>query len=344
MDFTLTLYKNLLESLKSAGYSFVTFHDFLASITQSIHLPAGRQDNQSINQSPDSPDIPIVIGNRDRGNQSIDPQPQPQPILILRHDVDLKPQNSLATAKIEHKMGIKGSYYFRMVPESYNVDIIKEIANLGHEIGYHYETMDTAVSRHCERNLRSQPRTKDELGEANLYLSDCFAPQKYCGSRNDEMRIDEAYKQFCENLEAMRRVADIKTICMHGSPRSRYDNRDIWTKYSYRDLGIVGEPYFDIDFNDFFYLTDTGRRWDGHRVSVRDKMPQQERWASDGLTFRSTKDIVTTANKKLLPNRIMITVHPQRWSDSFFSWTKEFVLQNLKNVVKRVMISGIIRR
>jgi hypothetical protein len=127
---------------------------------------------------------------------------------------------------------------------------------------------------------------------------------------------------------------------MHGSPRSKHDNRDIWTKYSYKELGIMGEPYFDIDFDNFFYLTDTGRRWDGHRVSVRDKMPQQEQWTSDGLTFRSTKEIIRAANQARLPNQIMITVHPQRWSNSFFSWTKEFVLQNLKNVVKKMIVKN----
>jgi hypothetical protein len=47
---------------------------------------------------------------------------------------------------------------------------------------------------------------------------------------------------------------------MHGSPRSKFDNKELWSKYNYRDLGIIGEPFFDIDFDDFFYLTDTGRR------------------------------------------------------------------------------------
>ncbi len=63
--------------------------------------------------------------------------------VILRHDVDLKPQNSLATAKLEHELGWKATYYFRAVPESWDEQIIKEIASLGHEIGYHYESLTT---------------------------------------------------------------------------------------------------------------------------------------------------------------------------------------------------------
>ena len=42
------------------------------------------------------------------------------------------------------------------------------------------------------------------------------------------------------------------------------------------DYGIIAEPYFDLDFDEVFYLTDTGRRWDGDDVSVRDKVEGTE--------------------------------------------------------------------
>ena len=61
--------------------------------------------------------------------------------VILRHDVDLRARHSLATAKIEAALGIRASYYFRVVPQSNQPDIIQAIAALGHEIGYHYEDM-----------------------------------------------------------------------------------------------------------------------------------------------------------------------------------------------------------
>ncbi len=38
-------------------------------------------------------------------------------VIILRHDVDLLPYNSLRFAKIQNALGIKGVYYFRAVPE-----------------------------------------------------------------------------------------------------------------------------------------------------------------------------------------------------------------------------------
>jgi len=217
--------------------------------------------------------------------------------VILRHDVDSLPYNSLTFARIQSEYDIHSSYYFRAVAESWNEDIIKEIYDLGHEIGYHYENLTT-----CHGNM--------------------------------ELAIDD----FQRNLERLRKIAPVSTICMHGSPRSKWDSRDLWKKYDYRDYGIICEPYFDIDFNDVFYLTDTGRRWDGWKVSVRDKLPQQEKWIKEGLVFHSTHDIIRAIEKDRFPQKVMMTFHPQRWTNNPILWTKELVCQNLKNIVKKSII------
>ena len=251
-DFTLKIYKLLLEAILKVGYSTQRFNDFISYPKQKT--------------------------------------------IILRHDVDKLPQNSLTTAKIEHNLGISGTYYFRTLKCSWNDEIIKEIASLGHEIGYHYENLTT-----CNGD------------------------------------IEKAYDDFCFNLEKLRKIVPVSTICMHGSPRSKWDSKDLWKHYDYKGLGIIGEPYFDIDFSKVFYLTDTGRRWDGYRVSVRDKIPEhQDRWNKQGLSFRTTQEIINNIHK--LPNQIMITVHPQRWHNFGFLWTKELLWQGAKNVVKEVLV------
>ncbi len=61
--------------------------------------------------------------------------------IIMRHDADRKPQNALRMAKLENKHGIKATYYFRTIPQTYKPEIITEIAKLGHEIAYHYENL-----------------------------------------------------------------------------------------------------------------------------------------------------------------------------------------------------------
>ena len=125
---------------------------------------------------------------------------------------------------------------------------------------------------------------------------------------------------------------------MHGSPRSPWDSRDLWKTHDYRSQGIIAEPYLDLDFNQVFYLTDTGRRWDGWKVSVRDKLPQQKKWIRQGLVFHSTHDVIHAAKQGRLPDRIMITVHPQRWHDRPIPWLNELILQNTKNLIKARLV------
>lgn len=250
----------------------------------------------------------------------------PQKLIILRHDVDKLPENSLQFAKIQRANNISASYYFRLVPVSFNKEIILEIASLGHEIGYHYETMDTSKGN-----------------------------------------VDKAYDEFCRNLDTLRKLVPVNTICMHGSPRSPYDNRDIWKKYNYRNLGIIGEPYFDIDFRKVAYYTDTGRMWDGNNVSVRDKISgfnpegsvnQQsgkgtnhssernvlvETWSEDNMisvnnrfpVYHSTSQMIESIKNNSFPKSAMLTFHPQRWTDNPVLWVKELIAQGAKNTIKK---------
>lgn len=67
---------------------------------------------------------------------------------VLRHDVDLSPERSIEFAKIEHALGIKASYFFRIHANEYNclsyevIGLIKDIYFMGHEIGLHAEPID----------------------------------------------------------------------------------------------------------------------------------------------------------------------------------------------------------
>ena len=64
--------------------------------------------------------------------------------VILRHDIDVKPERGLKMAEIEKEHGIRSTYYIRMTEEVFKPIIIRRIAEMGHEIGYHYETLDKA--------------------------------------------------------------------------------------------------------------------------------------------------------------------------------------------------------
>jgi len=271
--------------------------------------------------------------------------PSAQKLIILRHDVDARPLNSLRLARLEHSLGIRGTYYFRMVPQSFDEAVIREIHGLlGHEVGYHYETMSfigddgTKGRRDQETKRRRDEETKGLRDLGTKRLSD-----------EEIGRAERAYKHFVENLEKFRNIVPITTICMHGSPLSRYDNREIWEKYDYRELGIIGEASMDIDFTAVAYFTDTGRRWNGAGVSIRDKVELRRRDEEterrrDIVTeerfntfpsYRSTQDMIRAIEKGTFPERAMLTIHPQRWNDAIGPWIQELIWQNLKNVAKR---------
>lgn len=219
--------------------------------------------------------------------------------VLLRHDVDKKPGNSLKMAVVEAEMGFHAIYYFRAGKCSWDESIVTEIAALGHEIGYHYESLTT-----CKGN------------------------------------IGEAWNDFQANLARMRALVPVNSISMHGSPESRWDSKDLWKTYDYKSLGITFEPYIDTDFSKVFYLTDTGRRWDGWKVSVRDKIEGfLDSWNEKGLVFHTTDDVIEAIEGSKLPELLMITTHPQRWTDSHPGWVREVIVQKFKNIIKGALVS-----
>lgn len=249
MDFTLKIYRRLIETLQSEGYSFITFEDY-------------------------------CLGKI------------PERFVMLRHDVDLRAGHSYITAKIEAALGIRASYYFRVVPQSNRPDIIRAIAQLGHEIGYHYEDM-SLFNGNAEKSLA----------------------------------------HFQQQLAYFRNFYPVKTISMHGSPTSKYDNKDLWKSSNYKDYGVIGEPYFDVDFTKVFYLTDTGRMWNGDRYSVRDKVKSNR--IKD---YRTTKQLIKAVESGFFPPMVMITTHPQRWTNNPVEWFVEFMIQGIKNKMKWLLI------
>jgi len=114
------------------------------------------------------------------------------------------------------------------VKEGYDENIIRQIADMGHEIGYHYEKLSICRGNYVDSIL-------------NFKLS----------------------------LEKFRTIYHVKTICMHGSPISIYDNKKIWKKYDYRDYGIIADPSFDIDYDEVFYITDVVKKWINTRAKAQ---------------------------------------------------------------------------
>ncbi|MDA0524655.1 hypothetical protein [Methanococcoides alaskense] len=213
----------------------------------------------------------------------------PARFVLMRHDVDRMPGNALETARIEHELGIKATYYFRSIKSVFKPEIMKQILDMGHEIGYHYET----------------------LSEAN------GDPEK-------------GIELFRSHLENFNDVCKVKTICMHGKPLSKYDNRDLWKTYDFKDYDIVGEAYLSVG-HELNYFSDTGRSWNS-KNSLRDFIPNK----TEGFTADTTDDLIDLVEGGELDNLYILT-HPERWSLNVVEWGLYCGMDMAVNVGKKVI-------
>jgi hypothetical protein len=68
----------------------------------------------------------------------------PERVVLLRHDIDRRPGSALRMAQLEHEMELRATYYVRMTRAAFRPVVLAEISALGHEVGYHYETLAKA--------------------------------------------------------------------------------------------------------------------------------------------------------------------------------------------------------
>lgn len=82
-------------------------------------------------------------------------------VVILRHDVDRDVRRTIEMANVEADFDINATYYFRKIRSVFKKDQIKQLSQLGHEVGYHYEVLTKARGNN-EKALRL---FKQELAE-----------------------------------------------------------------------------------------------------------------------------------------------------------------------------------
>ena len=128
------------------------------------------------------------------------------------------------------------------------------------------------------------------------------------------------------DLEALRRIAPVTTMAMHGNPLTPFDNRDLWTKYDYRKFGINLEAY-QIISEKLKYFNDTGRNWDETRGNLLD---MGKTVTSLGLT--DTLSLIRYVQTNV--EDVCISAHPNRWSSKPHIWAYNFAYDSTGNLVK----------
>ena len=162
--------------------------------------------------------------------------PKPPIFCLLKHDVDRRPFHALRMAVVENELGVRSTYYFRAKPHTFIPDVMRRIHSLGHEIGYHYESLSD---------------TRGDLTAAMKAFADSLnrfrtiVPVRTVAfhgrplSRYDNRLLVRRMRQMHDGFEA---------------------------------LDLLGDASEDIDYAEILYINDTGRNWLAGKSNLRDRV------------------------------------------------------------------------
>lgn len=152
------------------------------------------------------------------------------PFVIIRHDVEWGVKRALRMAELEAERGLCATYYFHGPHRKrvFDPEAMKRCESLGHEVGYHYETLDL---------------TDGDFTRA-------------------EQVFAEQLKQFRDA------GVTIDSVCMHGNPRKKkttYQRNGDLFKGRIPEMceryALCGEAYESIAFDELSYASDVGIRF-----------------------------------------------------------------------------------
>lgn len=145
--------------------------------------------------------------------------------------------------------------------------------------------------------------------------------------------MDLAIRLFSEELALFRERYDVKTVCMHGNPLSRYDNRAIWEKCRLGDFDLLGEPYLSLDYDRFAYFSDSGRTWDMNKNKIKDVVEK----SSPSESIRNSDDLINLIREGGLRD-ICILTHPERWPRTDLDYCYRYCVDLMYNLGKWVLV------
>ncbi|MBO7309825.1 MAG: hypothetical protein J6U86_00345 [Clostridia bacterium] len=199
--------------------------------------------------------------------------------LVLKHDVETDVSKALVLARIENKYGHKGSFYVQayLLDNERNVSMLREIQEMGHEVSYHHDVMDS-----CGGDLE-------------------LAAKEFEKNRN----------KFADN------GFDIITVCQHGNPiinRIGYtSNRDFFRSDSVRQqypfISDIMVNFKELRQTEYAYYSDAGH----HFKLIYDPLNNDIVDSDDkNIPYKGLDALFEV----LSDGNCIISTHPHRWMKS----------------------------
>lgn len=222
--------------------------------------------------------------------------------VVLKHDVETDVEKAYKLAEIECKAGHRGTYYIQayLLHDLQNVELLKKMQEMGHEISYHYDVLDS-----CQGNLEKAI-----------------------------LEFEENRKKF-ENYGFC-----IKTLCQHGNPiieRKGYtSNRDFFrsekVQQLYPKLSDIMVNYKEAHQTEYLYFSDAGRQF----KLIYDPLYNDIIKSDDkNIPYKNLEKLFGELN---VSDNYIISIHPHRWTKSAGLYiVKTVIFLCVKNIAKIMM-------
>lgn len=219
--------------------------------------------------------------------------------LVLKHDVETNVYSAYRMAQIEQKYGHRGSYYVQayLLDDAQNVKLLRKMQEMGHEVSYHYDVMDS-----CKGNLE---KAITEF-EANR-------------------------KRFEDN------GLKVITVCQHGNPvveRVGYtSNRDFFrserVQALYPDLSDIMVDYPDKHKTNYQYFSDAGRIFKRIFDPINNDVVNSD---EKNIPYKNLSDLFNALDNQA---GNIISTHPHRWTGSAVKYViKNVIFKTVKSAAK----------
>lgn len=219
--------------------------------------------------------------------------------IVLRHDVDRFPERALALARAEAEQKVYSTYYFRYKPFIFKESIVKNIADLGHEVGYHYEVLS---------DTGGDPQKARELFAANLAAMRRIVPVHTAAMHGRPL---SRYTETCfwENCS-------LEEFHLEGEAYLSFHQEDI--PY----LNDTGRTWHKSRYN----LRDALDRGDSRDKTSFAAVPE----------ILTTPQLIGFLASKQAP-RLYLSFHPERWPTGIAAWLGSMLFDVGVNQVKGLL-------
>lgn len=173
--------------------------------------------------------------------------------VLLRHDVDWSPSKALRMARIEHEYDVTATYFFLLSCPLYNMlfsenrRILKEIRELGHDVGLHFNTHQYWDSEPPNNDLEA--RVEDER-QMLLTLTGDLSPAVSFHMPPDWI-LNKQFESF-QNTYAKKFLTDIEYVA---------DSRQRWRE----------EPPFEEGLPDIGQILVHPGSWGEHDATFEER-------------------------------------------------------------------------